>query len=103
MPSLWSRPVLFAGIIVLLAHQTLGAPAALEKRESLCATAPIMPNPPAYGAPLHAGDLYCDTAWDKGLVITGMEVWSLEYQIKGIQFHYSDGKIIPPLKCARSV
>ncbi|RDL34412.1 uncharacterized protein BP5553_07540 [Venustampulla echinocandica] len=37
------------------------------------------------------GGYYCDTAWDKGLVITGLEVWANEWHVKGIQWAYSDG------------
>jgi hypothetical protein len=59
----------------------------------LCSSAPITRNPPSYGFPQHAGDPYCNTKWDSGLGITGIEVWALQYQMKGIEWTYSDGKI----------
>jgi hypothetical protein len=34
---------------------------------------------------------FCHTAWTKALVVTGIEVWATQWQIKGIQLRYSDG------------
>lgn len=67
--------------------------AVIQKRDA-CSTAPTPPNPVSYGFKNHPGaHYYCDTRWDYGLVITGLEVWAEQYQIKGIRWTLSDCEI----------
>ncbi|CAI6341644.1 unnamed protein product [Periconia digitata] len=35
--------------------------------------------------------VFCDTKWDKGITVTGIEAWASEFQTKAIQLSYSDG------------
>ncbi|CAG8981509.1 hypothetical protein HYALB_00003082 [Hymenoscyphus albidus] len=37
------------------------------------------------------GGNFCDTKWEDGITITGIEVWAAKWHIKGFQFTYSDG------------
>lgn len=44
-----------------------------------------------------ASNGFCHTPWKRGLVVTGIEVWANEWQVKGIQLTFSDGSK-PPLQ-----
>lgn len=91
---------LLVGLFILLSHGAVGGPihGSLEKRFEPCHDAPVdMGSRPTYGFPDHGGPTFCATKWDQGLVVTGIEVWSLQYQIKAIQFSFSDGELINPI------
>lgn len=38
------------------------------------------------------GDGFCETRWQDGIVVTGIEAWASKKGVEGIQFYYSDGK-----------
>ena len=37
------------------------------------------------------GGEWCDTKYDQGIVISGMEVWASSKAVRAVQFYYSDG------------
>lgn len=37
------------------------------------------------------GGAFCETKWQDGKTITGIEVWAAKWMIEGLQFSYSDG------------
>jgi len=80
----YSSQNLFLGITSLLSLAKLGHAAG-------CDSGPFAP-PELYGntdTPIQ-GTPYCDTNWEQGLVVIGVEVWATKFQMKGIQFTYSD-------------
>ena len=34
---------------------------------------------------------FCDTKWDKGISVTGIEVWATKWHVKAVQLSFSDG------------
>lgn len=37
------------------------------------------------------GGPWCNTKYDQGIVVTGMEVWASKKAVRAVQFYYSDG------------
>lgn len=72
------------------------APSDLNSPSDGCiAGGPNQGGSPVYGCEGNTGFYFCNTNWKAGLLITGMEVWAEQYQIKGIQLTYSDGSKAP--------
>lgn len=59
-----------------------------------CHVGPMIPAT-AVGGPGGKAPGFCHTQWTNGLVVTGIEVWSQDYHITGIQLTYSDGSLSP--------
>jgi hypothetical protein len=38
------------------------------------------------------GQLWCQTKYTDGIIITGIEAWATDDEVTGLQFYYSDGK-----------
>lgn len=89
------KSFLAVGLTIPLAFgASIPSVSTIQKRD-VCSDAPTMINPVHYGFPNHPGaNYYCDTRWVAGLTVIGIEVWARQYQIKGIQFTFSDGKIL---------
>lgn len=58
----------------------------------LCVEGPFEKTP-TFGNPTFVPNEYiwCDTKWDKGAVVTGIELWASSRMIKALQISYSDG------------
>ncbi|KAF2715525.1 hypothetical protein K504DRAFT_529686 [Pleomassaria siparia CBS 279.74] len=41
------------------------------------------------------GSRFCATKWKAGVVVTGVEVWSNDHNVRAVQFYYSDGTNSP--------
>lgn len=46
--------------------------------------------PQTWGGKSGAPTNWCSTNWDKGVVVTGLELWATPWQVKGLRFTYSD-------------
>ncbi|KAI4942592.1 hypothetical protein J4E91_009986 [Alternaria rosae] len=87
---LFSKNITLSAIATLLSLAQLG-------RADNCTDAPRVPGTfIGVGFSDDKKNLYnCDTKWIEGLVVTGMEVWSSQWQVKGIRLTYSDGTQSP--------
>ncbi|CAI6342026.1 unnamed protein product [Periconia digitata] len=81
------------GLTALSSLLYLAKPAAAED----CLDAPGVPGT-VIGIPFTEDrkQMYaCDTKWKDGLVVSGLEVWSSAFEVKGIRVIYSDGSRSP--------